>query len=375
MESIKTVGFPRMHKGDSEKRDFLPKLMKDLKPFENVSLILEDGYGDGMGLTQEDYLKLNPNIKFAGHDEVYNSDMIVVLRAPEDDEIKLMKHGAILFSMLHYETRETRNELLKEQELVCFSMDSLVDGDGMRMLVNYRGTSRSAVRVGFNELKKRMPDFYSEDRRPLNATIIGLGSVAQFAARALEEFSDEEFLIRNSSVSGIIIRMIPRTITKDLSLLEPIMRETDILIDASRRLDPTQIIIPNYLIGLLPKHAIIIDITADPYNEKINPIQVKGIEGIPTGTLEKYVIEIDDEIYKTIPKEINSSNRRVVVSCNAWPGVDPEDCMRIYGIQILPFLKVLLSKGTEHLYVESEELYESSLVKASIFYRKVGYYV
>ena len=61
-----------------------------------------------------------------------------------------------------------------------------------------------------------------------------------------------------------------------------------------------------------------IDLTADPYNDKVEPMQVKGIEGIPTGTLEKYVIETDDILYNTIPKSIESNNRRVVASCNAW---------------------------------------------------------
>lgn len=355
-----------MHKEQSEKRDFLPKLMKDLRGFKDITILLEKNYGIGMGIGEEEFLELNSNIKFVSHGDVYKSDMVVVLRAPEEEEINLMKPGAILFSMLHYETRETRNKLLMEKGLICYSMDSLVDDDNMRLLVNYKGTSTSAVRVGFNELKKRMPNFNLEEREPINAIIIGLGSVAQWAARALEEVSDEEFLDSNSNVPGIIIKMIPRTITKDIKQLEKILKDTDILIDASRRSDPSKVIIPNYLLGLLPNHAVIIDITADPYNEKINPIQVKGIEGIPTGNLEKYIIEIDDEIYNTIPKIINSTNRRVVISCNAWPGVDPVSCMTIYGNQILPFLKILLSKRDEELSIQNDDSYERALVRASL---------
>ncbi len=357
-----------MHKGKSEKRDFLPKLMRDLRGFKDYTILLEKNYGIDMGYSEEDYLNINSNLKFVEHEEVYKSDIVVVLRAPEEYEINYMKPGAVLFSMLHYETRESRNKLLTEKKLVCYSMDSLVDDDNMRMLVNYRGTSGSAIRIGFEELKKSMPDFYSENREPINATIIGLGSVAQGAAKALEEVSDKEFLDKNPKVPGVIIRMLPRTITKDINELEKILKNTDMLIDASRRSDPSKIIIPNSLIGVLPKHAIIVDITADPYNENIFPIQVKGIEGIPTGTLEKYIIEPDDEIYKTIPKIINSKHRRVVVSCNAWPGVDPESCMQIYGNQILPFLKVLLSKRGQDLSIESDDLYERALVKASLDY-------
>lgn len=368
MTEIKTIGFPRMHKEQSEKRDFLPKLVKDLGGFKDIRIMIENDYGIGMGYGEEDYLKLNQNIRFVSHDEVYNSDAVVVLRAPEEEEINLMKSKAILFSMLHYETRESRNKLLEEKELICYSMDSLVDDNNMRLLVNYRGTSRTAIIVGFSELKKRMTNFYSKDRGPINATIIGLGSVAQFAAKALEEVSDMEFLDKNLEVPGVIIRMIPRTITKDVKQLENILKDTDILIDASRRLDASKVIISNYLVGLLPSHSVIVDITADPYNERITPMQVKGIEGIPTGTLEKYVIEVNDEIYDAIPKCIDSTNRRLVVSCNAWPGVDAKNCMKIYGEQILPFLKILLSKKTEELNIDSDDLYERALVRASLDY-------
>lgn len=368
MAQIKTIGFPRMHKEKSEKRDFLPKLMKDLRGFKDYTILLEKNYGVDMGYSEEDYLNMNSNLKFVEHEEVYKADIVVVLRAPEEYEINYMRPGAILFSMLHYETRELRNKLLKEKGIICYSMDSLVDDDDMRMLVNYRGTSSSAIRIGFEELKKRMPNFYSENREPINATIIGLGSVAQGAAKALEEVSDKEFLDKNPKVPGVIIRMLPRTITKDVNQLKKILKDTDMLIDASRRSDPSEIIIPNSLIGVLPNHAIIVDITADPYNENIFPTQVKGIEGIPTGTLEKYIIEPDDEIYETIPKVINSKHRRVVVSCNAWPGVDPKSCMQIYGNQILPFLKVLLSKQGQDLSIESDDLYERALAKASLDY-------
>jgi alanine dehydrogenase len=365
---IKSIGFPRMHKEKGEKRDFLPELFEKLKRYKEINIFVEEGYGTGMGYLPEDYLRKNPNLKFADHNEVYEKDMIVVLRAPEDEEIRMMKRGSVLLSMLHYDTRPLRNKLLEQRGIICFSMDSLTDDNNVRMLVNYSGTARSGVKVAFNELRKRMPDFYSPSRRPINVTIIGMGAVGLNAVKAFEELSDIEFFDSNEEVPGIIIRMIPRNITKDKKLLAPILKETDILVDASKRSDPSEIIIPNRLISLLPQHAIILDLSADPYNDRISPMQVKGIEGIPTGTLDKYVIEPDDELYNTIPEGVNSENRRVVVSCNAWPGVDPAECMAIYGEQILPFLQVLLEKDPLSLDINSDNLYERALVRGSLDY-------
>jgi alanine dehydrogenase len=365
---FETVGFPRMHKEEGERRDFLPSLFARLGKFNDLQLFIEEGYGKGMGLDKSDYIAANARIRFTGHDEVYKKDLVIVLRAPEDEEIQAMKEGAVLVSMLHYDTRPLRNKLLKQKGIICFSMDGITDDNGNRMLVNYRGTSRAGARVAFNELKRRMPDFYSRSRRPIHITIIGMGAVGLNAAKAFEEFSDREFFDDNRETPGVIINMFPRNITKDKSVLEQYFKETDILVDASKRVDPSEIIVPNSLISLLPEHAIILDLTADPYNDKVDPMQVKGIEGIPTGNLDKYVIETDDEIYSTLPCGIDTTHRRVVVSCNAWPGVEPEECMSVYEEQIFPFLEVLLQKGPSALDINSENLYERALVRASLDY-------
>ncbi len=367
MRKIKIIGFPRMHKEESEKRDFLPGLFEELAEYD-INLLLEEGYGEGLGYTREDYLSKNHRITYVSHDDAYKCDMVMVLRAPDDREIMLMKPDTVLISMLHYETREARNKILNERGIYCYSMDAFTDDDNNRIMVNYRGTSRAGSRVAFEELGNRMPNFFGKSRKPIYVSIIGLGAVASFSAKAFEDFSDREFFYNHPEVPGLIVRMLPRNITKSHGIMREILKDTDILVDASKRPDPTMIIVPNTLLEYLPEHAVILDLTADPYNTKMNPIQVKGIEGIPTGTLDKYVIEVDDPLYGEIPESISSINRRLVVSCNAWPGVDAEDCMRIYGTQILPLLRVLIEKSPMKLDINSRNFYERSLVRASLEY-------
>ena len=100
----KSCGFPNMNKEISEKRALLPSLKE-----ENIVIYLENGYGNKMGFTIQDYLDENENIIFTTSKEVYSKDIIVVLRAPIEEELMSMKKGSVLISMLHYETRESRN--------------------------------------------------------------------------------------------------------------------------------------------------------------------------------------------------------------------------------------------------------------------------
>ncbi len=364
MHKIKSMGFPRMHKEKSEKRDFLPGFFANQTDYD-VDIVLEEGYGEKLGFSRKDYLEANGNIRFADHDSVYGCDLVIVLRCPEPKEIQLMRPGSILISMLHFETRTTRNQLFLDQGIHAFSMDAMTNDQNERILVNYKGTSSTGSRIAFRELKKRTKDFINLKKDLLKVSIIGAGAVAAYSAKAFEKLGDDEFLEKDR---GLLIQMMPRCITQNEQLLLGILKDTDILVDASKRPDPSQLIISNKLLGHLPNHAIILDLTADPYNEDTDPIQVKGIEGIPTGTLDKYVIEPGDELYKSLPDAIDRRNQRVVVSCNAWPGVDAEDCMNLYGKQLQPFIDVLLSKKLDELDISSRNLYERSLVRASLDY-------
>lgn len=366
MDFIKSIGFPILNMEGSEKRDFLPEFFGDLKDYDDVEIFLEEGYGTKLGFYKEDYLKCNGKIKFASRTNIYKKDLIIVVRCPEPEEIYLMREDSTLISMLHYETRETRNKIFKDRKINCFSMDSMTNDENERIMVNYRGTARAGSKIAFEELKKRTNNFKDIKNNIINVMIIGLGAVAANSAKALEEISDNEFLAKNKR--GVMIHMLPRTITQNYDSLRIAIEKADILVDASKRFDTSKLIVSNDLIGKLPQYAVILDLTADPYNDNITPMQVKGIEGIPTGTLDKYVIETDDVIYDTIPKSINSKNRRVVVSCNAWPGINAKDCMGLYGRQLFPFLDVILSKGLQNLDINSKNMYERSLVRASLDY-------
>jgi alanine dehydrogenase len=361
---VKSIGFPRMIDEKGEKRDFLPEVFSLFNKYHDVDIYLEGSYGADMGYSAEDYLKENPSLIFTSHEEVYSKDMVIVLKAPSVKDIMSMNRGSYLFSMLHYETRPIRNELLKKQGIKTLSMDSIVDDDNARLFVNYYGTSRSGTKIAFYELQKKLKDHDAFKNKPINTTIIGMGGVGLNSSKAFEEFSDLEFL--QSEKPGVIVKMLPRSITKNIDILEDMLKETDILVDASRRSDVSKPIISNKLISNLPEHSVILDLAADPYNVEVFPINTKGIEGIPTGNLEKYVIEPDDELYDTIPTQVNSTHRRTVVSCNAWPGVDPVDCMKIYGSQLVNYLKVILSKNEMQLSVDSDNHYERAIYRSTM---------
>lgn len=281
-----------------------------------------------------------------------------------------MKRGSVLVSMLHYPTRAKRVKLLKEKGIKAVSLDSIRDDIMQRIVFNAKGTSENGVELAFKELEKVRDDFYSKNRGPIEVSVMGMGLIGLNAARAAGRYGSRELNQKmiEAGTKGVIVHMLPRNITSDRQEMSRLLEKTDIFVDASTRDNPYDYIVDNKLLGRLKKDAIILDLTADPYIIDEEGMQVKAIEGIPTGTLDKYIIYKNDKEYYDIPEEVDKENRRTVISCDAWPGVKPEECMKLYGIQILPIITKLVEQDVDNMGLESPYYFERAIYRATVDY-------
>ena len=366
---MKTIGFPRMHKEKNEKRDFLPTFFGMLKN-EKVQIFLEEGYGMALDYTKEDYFKENEAIQFVSKKKCYEKDVVVVLRSPEFEEIDYMKKGSTLLSMLHYPTRAARIEKLKDKGIFAVSMDSIKNDFLERIVVNYEGTSGNGIDVAFTELAKTYENICIEDKKPIVVSIMGMGRVGLTAARLASKYGNNivtEEILRDKT-KGVLVTLLSRNLTKDKKEMIKQLKKTDILVDATTRDDSTKYIVSNELLGYLKPHSIILDLTSDPYLTDANSVQIKAIEGIPHGTLDKPVIYSDDEQYNAVPKSLKTLNRRTVVGCNAWPGISPNACMDLYGKQLIYMLQNLITYSTNDFDLDSSDYFNRAIYRGTIKY-------
>jgi alanine dehydrogenase len=365
---IKTIGFPTMYKEEGEVRAFLPSFIQKLGRYD-VDVYIDKNYGNKMGYNSDDYISVNSRVKVVSHYEVYKQDLVIVLKAPNHDELDQMKENSGLISMLHYDSKPELRAKLKDNKIISFSMDSVMNDEGQRMVVTYEQTAWGGVCTAIDEMEKRRKDFYSSSREPFNILIMGMGNLGVNAGRSCFRYLAEK--LKNyggdAKIPGMLATYFEKDTTKSKDDIRKLFAETDLLIDATKRADFTEYIFTNDLIGCLKENAIILDLTADPYYTTMNPIQVKAIEGLPYGTLDKYVFEVDAPEYENIPKEVRTEFRRVTVSCNGWPGVFPRRAMEIYEKQLESFIEVLMKKGLE-LSKTSENLYERALYRSTMDY-------
>jgi alanine dehydrogenase len=237
------------------------------------------------------------------------------------------------------------------------------------MVVTYEKTAEGGVFSTIDEMERRRDDFYSPDRGPYNVVVLGMGNLGIAAGKSFFSYLNKK-VIENSSeenVSECIVSYIEKDSISNKDEFKKIFNNTDVLVDATKRQDFSEYIITNELIEYLKKDSIILDLTADPYDTSKSPIQVKAIEGIPTGDLNKYIFEIDEKEYDDIPAIVNTKHRRTVISCSGWPGIFPESTMEIYEDELVPFLEVLMNNGME-VSIDSGNIYERALYRSTVGY-------
>jgi len=343
-----TIGMARMHAEFGERRDFLPSFVARLIR-RGANVILEHGYGAGMGFTEENYRKLAPQIQFASQEEIYKQDTVMVLRCPTESELKQMKNGATLISMLHYPTRPQRVELMRSLGIEGISIDSLKDDNGRRLVENLKSVAWNGLEVGFQVLRRTYPapGMEGKGRAPIHATVLGVGAVGVNAVQAASRYGDIKLwqLFAKQGIPGVQVTAVDYDVANNEKAMHEILSHTDILVDATQRPDPTKVIIPNEWVGWMPEHAVLVDLSVDPYNMAVDPPEVKGIEGIPQGNLDQYVFTPNDPAYERVPASVSSKNRRHIVSCYSWPGIHPKACMELYGNQLRPIMRMLIEKG------------------------------
>lgn len=362
------IGFPRMHKEAGELRDFLPGFIAYVAHLDVAGVVVEEGYGSGMGFRMDNYLRGSPKVTVGTNDECLTTDVVITLRSPDEDELRHVERGAIALAMFHYPTNIHRTQLLADRAVHAVSLDSIVDDHGRRLIENIDAVGWNGIEAAFRELARSYPDFQDPRRPPIHATVLGTGAVAGAAAFAAARYGDHDLRGRlvAHGVRGVEITMLDHDLTCDEEYMLARLTRTDVLVDATRRPDRRHPAIPNRWLATLPDHTVILDLAADPYDFSTTPPSIKAIEGVPHGTLDRYVFAKDDPAYENLTDLVDTTHKRVALSCYSWPGIHPRASMERYGAQLEPVIDVVLSRPPEHWDIASENHMERAIARAEV---------
>jgi alanine dehydrogenase len=367
MSVPKSIGFPRMQQEAGEKRVFLPDFIRYLVGL-GAHVYIEEGYGARSGYSFEDFKGADPKVHMCSREEAFQKDVSLILRSPKPDEFQLIEQGTILIAMLHYPTRPIRVARLKKLGIKAISLDSIANDNNMRLVENMKAVAWNGLEAAYDWLEKVWPGLVRPDEKPIQALILGTGMVGKHAVDAATKLGNIE---RNndhiaSNGPGAAAVSIGRNITSNATTMEALIRQADILVDATQRRNPSAPVVPNHWIAWLPKHAVIVDLAVDPYTLNTETPVVRGIEGIPQGNLDQYVFHPDDPKWdQLVPESIPSKHRRTTVTCYSWPGVHPEACMQHYARQLQPLMYHLFNKGYDGISIYGD-YFERALYRGTL---------
>ena len=337
-----------MHQEAGERRDFLPDFIASIEKL-GAQVYLEHGYGAGIGYRPQDYLAAAPGVEFLPGSKIFQQPYVMVLRCPDEAALRQLAPGSCLISMLHYPTRPARTEMLRTLQIEAISLDSLKDDMGRRLVEDLKSVAWNGIEAAMRCLRTLYPSpgFDNPRRKPIHVTLLGTGAVGVHVMQAAIRYGDlalwKEMIERG--VPGVQVHAVDYDTTGHRLIMLDLLQQTDILVDATQRPDPRVPVIPNDWIAALPAHAVLLDLSVDPYDCSTPPRAVKGIEGIPHGNLDQYTFAPDDPAYGEIPPCVPTTHRRYAVSCFSWPGIHPKECMVAYGKQLRPIFRKLIEKG------------------------------
>jgi alanine dehydrogenase len=246
--------------------------------------------------------------------------------------------------MLHFVTRAGRNSYLARRGIHAVSLDSVTDERGRRMIENLEITAWAGVEAAFRQLALTWGWFAVPGREPVHVTVLGSGALGSHAVRAATRYGDHEVrdALHQAGVPGVEVSVLDHDLTWHEAYMLQVLRRTDILVDATLRPDPSVPVVANPWLEVMPPHAVLLDLAADPYDLTLDPPLIKGIEGVPAGTIERHVFAADDPAWDELGENVGTSFRRTALSCNAWPGLRARESMELYGEQLERVMEVVL---------------------------------
>ena len=79
-------------------------------------------------------------------------------------------------------------------------------------------------------------------------------------------------------------------------------------------------------------------------------------------------ISYHDRADAEIEDKIDTTNRRVTVSCNAWPGEDVPRSVQVYYGLMKNYVGLILTKEYEDIREDSDNLFERGLYRSTFTY-------
>ncbi|GMT45092.1 MAG: alanine dehydrogenase [bacterium] len=268
------IGIP-LEKDENERRIAIVPNAVDLLIKNGHEVVMEENAGKAAHFTNEMYAEAGAQITQTAA-EVWQSDIIVKIAAPEVDEIDLMHKNQTVFSALMPQSKnKTYFKKLMEKKAIAVAYELIKDKTGAFPLV------RSMSEIIGNTSIMVAAEYLSSPKygkgvmlggfpgiRPSEVIIIGSGTVAEYAARTaygmgaqVRIFDDSVYKMRD--LQNKLEFRVSTSVLQPVLLLKA-LKEADVVIAAKHSSSgQSACLISTEMVKQMKRGAVIVDVSID----------------------------------------------------------------------------------------------------------------
>jgi len=354
------IGVPKEIKPQENRIGLTPDSVKILT-LEVHEVLVENNGGFEAGFYNDQYKRVGSKITDKAEDIFNDSDIIVKVKEPLSNEVKMIRENQIVFTYLHLAAAKELTEGLIKSKSVCIAYETVTDNNGKLPLLAPMSAvaGRMSVQAGAHSLEKNQKGRGlllggAPGVEPANVVILGGGVVGENAALIATGMKAKVHIIDKSSqrleqLKGIFgDKIIPQQADKvDLKKLisECVLLIGGVLIPGAE----TPKLITKDMLKLMKKGSVIVDVAID---------QGGCVETSKPTTHANPTYIVNDIVHYCVAN---------------MPGGVPRTSTLALNKATIPFLSKLADKGYEKALKEDKNFLAGlNILKGLVTYKAVA---
>ncbi|QLE01098.1 alanine dehydrogenase [Galbibacter sp. BG1] len=149
------IGVPKEIKNNENRVGMTPAGVFELVKNNHV-VFVQTSAGEGSGFSDEDYTAVGATIVNSINEVYAQSDMIVKVKEPIEEEYNLVRENQIVFTYFHFASSEKLTRAMLNSNSICIAYETVEDTDGSLPLLTPMSevAGRMAIQQGAKYLEK-----------------------------------------------------------------------------------------------------------------------------------------------------------------------------------------------------------------------------
>ena len=149
------IGVPSEIKAQESRVGLTPLSVQELTNHGH-KVFIQDNAGFGAGFENQDYQKAGAHIVSTAGDIFNDSDMIVKVKEPQSEEVKMLRENQLLFTYLHLSAAPELTKGLVDSKSICIAYETVTDENNRLPLLAPMSAvaGRMSIQAGAHSLEK-----------------------------------------------------------------------------------------------------------------------------------------------------------------------------------------------------------------------------